>query len=256
MLPTMWRSLVRWGVRLGYVAVLGVLFALSSYLAFSLFVRRGVTPVPTVVGSTLQEARQVAADHGLEIRHRPEEDRFTEDIPPGRILDQSPGAGSLAKRGGRIEVVLSRGRERVAVPDLVGQPLPAARVTLAAAGLDVGGIRQIFSPRPEGTVATQDPLPGEEIDRSVAVDLYLVAEDRRETFLMPDLIDRPIDSVRPFLERSGFRLGTVKYEPYEGIREPVVLRQYPLAGHPLRRGEVISLVVAAVEESGGGREMS
>jgi len=28
-----------------------------------------------------------------------------------------------------------------------------------------------------------------------------------------------------------------------------VLRQFPLPGHPLRRGEVISLVVAAVPEA-------
>lgn len=252
----MWRSLLRWGMRLGYLCVLGALFALSSYLAFSLFVRRGVTPVPTLVGSTLQEGRQLAADHGLEIRHRPEEARFTDDVPPGRILDQSPGAGSLAKRGGRVDVVLSRGRERIVVPDLLGRQLPAARVTLAATGLEVGGVRQIFASGPEGTVAAQHPRPGDEIDRSIAVDLYLVAEDRMETFVMPDLINRPIDAVRPFLERSGFRLGSVKYEPYEGIREPVVLRQYPLPGHPLRQGEVISLVVAAVEGRGAGREVS
>jgi hypothetical protein len=40
----------------------------------------------------------------------------------------------------------------------------------------------------------------------------------------------------------------VKYEPYEGIEAGVVLRQYPLAGHPLRRHDVISLVVAAPAE--------
>ena len=32
---------------------------------------------------------------------------------------------------------------------------------------------------------------------------------------------------------------------YEGVREGAILRQYPLAGHPLDRRETISLVVAA-----------
>ena len=80
---------------------------------------------------------------------------------------------------------------------------------------------------------------------------HLVAENRGETYLMPDLIDHDVREVRRFFEGHGFRIGSVKYEPYEGIRDPVVLRQYPLPGHPLRHGEVISLVVAAAPELGG-----
>ena len=250
-LPRMWRGLLRWVLRLGYVAVLAVLFALSSYLAFSLFVRRGVTPVPTMVGLELGEAREIASDHGLEIRHRPEEDRFATEVPPGRVLDQRPAAGSLAKRGGRIEVVLSKGRERIEVPELVGQALPAARITLAAAGLEVGDVRQVLATAPEGTVALQAPRAGREVDRETPIDLFLVAQNRGETYLMPDLINRDVAEVRRFLEAGGFRVGSVKYEPYEGIRSPVVLRQFPLPGHPLRSGEVISLVVAATAEAEG-----
>ena len=40
-------------------------------------------------------------------------------------------------------------------------------------------------------------------------------------------------------------MGTVKFEPYEGILDGTILRQTPLPGHPLRRRDVISLVVAA-----------
>jgi serine/threonine-protein kinase len=251
MLPAMWRGVLRWVLRLGYLAVLGALFGLSAYVAFSLFIRRGVTAVPTLVGSSLEEARQVAADHGLVLGHDPAEDRYAAEVPPDRVLDQQPEAGSLAKRGGRIDVVLSRGRERVAVPDLAGQALPAARVTLAGLGLAVGEVRQIFATAPEGTVAAQEPAGGREVDRQSPVDLYLVAENRGETYLMPDLIDHDVREVRRFFEGHGFRIGSVKYEPYEGIRDPVVLRQYPLPGHPLRHGEVISLVVAAAPELGG-----
>ncbi|HXT19989.1 MAG TPA: PASTA domain-containing protein, partial [Thermoanaerobaculia bacterium] len=68
----------------------------------------------------------------------------------------------------------------------------------------------------------------------------------RETYVMPDLVDRDYRSVRSFLEVHGFRVGSVKFEPYEGVSESLVLRQFPLPGHPLRRGEVISLVVASV----------
>jgi serine/threonine-protein kinase len=245
----MWRRLVLWLVRGAYLVAVVALFVVSGYVAFSLFVRRGVTPVPGLVGLPLEEAAQRLADHGLELRHDEEEDRFAEEVPPGRVLEQSPAAGSFAKRGGQIEVVLSRGRRRIGVPDLGGKSLAAAQVTLAAAGLQVGRVAQVFAQggtSVEGTVLEQDPVAGTEVGRSSPVHLFLVAENLGERYLMPDLIDRDYREVRHFFERHGFRVGSIKFEPYEGVSRAVVLRQFPLPGHPLRRGEVISLVVAAV----------
>ena len=46
-------------------------------------------------------------------------------------------------------------------------------------------------------------------------------------------------------EAAGFRFGAVTFEPYEGISEGTILRQGPLPGHPLRRSDALSLVVAA-----------
>ena len=50
---------------------------------------------------------------------------------------------------------------------------------------------------------------------------------------------------RAFLESRGFRLGNVKVEPYEGVPGGIVLRQFPLPGHPLRGHDAVSLVVSA-----------
>ena len=63
---------------------------------------------------------------------------------------------------------------------------------------------------------------------------------------MPDLVYRDYDLVRLFFERRGFQLGGVKPEIYEGVPPGVILRQYPLAGHPLTRSDVISLVISTV----------
>jgi beta-lactam-binding protein with PASTA domain len=62
---------------------------------------------------------------------------------------------------------------------------------------------------------------------------------------MPDLVYRDYEQVRRFFEARGFKLGSVKFEPYENVPAGVVLRQFPLPGHPLARRDVISLVVAS-----------
>jgi len=245
----MLRGFLRWVGRFAYVGVLGTLFVLTAYSAFSVFVRRGVTPVPGLVGLDLQEAKQLLGDHGLALVHREETDRFTDEVALGRIMEQRPVAGSLAKRGGRIDVVLSRGKRLVEVPDLSGRALPAAQVTLAAVGLAVGATASVFSSAgPVGTVVLQDPTPGDQVDRGAPVTLFLIADGLVDTFVMPDLVDKEYRLVRHFLDTRGFRLGSIKFEPYEGVSDSIVLRQFPLPGHPLRRDDVISLVVAAVPE--------
>jgi beta-lactam-binding protein with PASTA domain len=251
--PPVLRRLALLVVRGVYLGVVLGVFVLSAYVAFSMFVRRGVTPVPSLVGLDLSEAAELVADHGLILRHREGEDRYAEEIPPDRVLSQQPGAGGLAKRCGVVEVVLSRGRRLVAVPDLAGQTPAAAQFTLSAAGLEMGRSAEVFSTSAAaGTVVAQAPAAGAEVDRGVAVNLYYSADRLVATYVMPDLVDREYRQVRSFLEGNGLRLGSVKFEPYEGISRSVVLRQFPLPGHPLRRDEVISLVVASTPDGGAG----
>jgi serine/threonine-protein kinase len=170
-------------------------------------------------------------------------------VPAGRVLEQRPGAGSFAKRGGVVDVVLSRGKRVIAVPDLAGSAVAAAQVTLQAAGLALGSVAQIFADAPAGSIVLQEPDAGVQVGPGTPVRLFLAADTRRETYVMPDLVDKDYRLVRAFLDGNGFRVGSVKFEPYEGVSESLVLRQYPLPGHPLRRGEVISLVVASVPQA-------
>jgi len=234
--------------------VLGVLalFVVAGYWSFGRFVRRGVVAVPDVSARGEAEARQVLGAAGLRLQRAAEGARYDETVPPGELLRQSPSAGSLVKRGSLVEVVVSLGPELVEVPELRGKALQAAQVTLRGAGLTVGSTAAIFSidGRP-GTVVEQDPRAGSLASRSTPVRLFLCLEARAQKYLMPDLVYRDYEEVRGFFERRDVRLGSVKFERYEGIFPGVVLRQFPLAGHPLRHGDVISLVVAGGQTAEG-----
>lgn len=231
--------------------LLFVLFSLAAYLSFSQFVRRGVTPVPDVVGLPREQAEAVLADSGLDLEVDPEAERYDDTVPAEAVLRQKPAARSLAKRGGTVRVGLSLGPEVVEVPDLAGMDLAGARVTLSAVGLEMGHVSAVYGlAGPSGTVVEQDPPAGSVVGYAADVDLYFGEQSHAEAFLMPDLIYRDHDLVRHFFERRGFQLGGVKPEAYEGVPEGVILRQYPLAGHPLTRNDVISLVVSIPAEDG------
>ena len=240
---------------LGYVAYAGavlLVFVATGYISFNKFVRSGATTVPTVVGLTEAGASAALAGAGLDLRVSEDDQRFDETMPAGRVLQQDPTPGSVVKEGAVVEVIVSLGQQLVEVPDLTGQALQAAQVTLQAAGLGLGRTSGVFSATGvPGTVVDQSPGPGDQVGRAESVELFLCLEGRADTFVMPDLVYRNFDDVRTFFERRGFRFGSVKFESYEGISPGVVLRQYPQPGHPLKRQDVISLVVATPDRIQG-----
>ncbi len=226
--------------------MLAVLFVAAGYLSFSRFVRSGGTEVPDLVGRPQAELATLAEERGLECRVREGSGRYDDLVPAGHALSQIPPAGSLVKRGATIKVVLSQGPRLMEVPDVRGKALQAAQVTLAAAGLGVGRTAGVHTlDAKPGSVHEQFPIAGERVGKASQVNLYLATSSKASTFLMPDLVYRDHETVRSFFERRGFRMGSVKFEPYESLATGVVLRQFPLAGHPLRRQDVISLVVVS-----------
>lgn len=227
-----------------YAVLVLAVFTLAGYVSFSLFVRSGVTTVPDLVGLAESDVESRLTDQGLRVRRSYDSDRFDEEIPAGHVLEQSPDSGSLMKRGAAVEVVVSLGPERLTVPAIEGKTLQAAQVTLTSAGLGIGRIVNVFSYGVQpGTVVEQAPSAESRVGRGTTVALFLSAASRSDSFVMPDLAYRNLEVVRHFFERRGFRLGSIKFEPYEGFSPGVILRQYPLPGHLLGRQDVISLVV-------------
>lgn len=235
---------------LAYGGVLFLVFAASSYIAFSVFVRSGVTAAPDILGLPLEEARIALSDQGFELRVG-DDSHYDANVPADHVLEQEPAGGSLVKRGALISVTLSQGPLQITVPDLLGQSGPAAQMALAGASLALGRSQRVMSPGVEpGTVIDQSPRPGRSIPPGSTVDLLVAQVSAAEGYVMPDLVYRDYDQVRNYFEKRGFQVGGPHSESYEGIRPGTILRQLPPAGHRLRRSETISLVVSASPEGG------
>lgn len=242
----MLRKILRAAGLIVYALLVAVVFITSAYLAFSAFVRSGTTTVPQVQGKAPDEAEALLREKGLR-PERSKEDRYDKDVPAGKIASQNPDPGAWVKRGSPVEVVISRGPQQVEVPALAGRALSAAQFTLSAVGLGIGRALAAYVPGNSGVVVEQDPPAGGAVPPATPVDLMIALPNPGERYVMPDLIYRNYEQVRPAFQSQGFRLGSVKFEPYEGVASGVILRQFPLAGHPVSRQDAISLVVATAE---------
>lgn len=231
---------------LAFVCLLAVAFGGSSYFWFKFWVRGKSIPTPNLIGRTLTEARAACSDLGLVVVVDNGKDRHGDNVPAGSVVWQNRAPESLIKRGTRIHVGQSLGPLVLRVPDLTGKSARTAMLQLSQRNLRLGAISYFHYGQLQNAAAAE-PAIGEVAGEQSAVSVAIALPPAQPAFVMPDLINRRFDDVKYRLENYGFILSNVKFEPYPGVDDGTVIRQYPLPGGKVRKGEPISLVVARQE---------
>jgi len=130
----------------------------------------GQVAVPDVVGQSEASAEGELAAGGFTVSVS-EEDSGGD---AGRVLSQSPGAGTEVEKGSAVSIVVSREAPPVGVPGVVGEPEAAARAALARAGFDVAVSEAAVQSRDEnGLVQSQDPGAGDRARRGSSVTIVV-----------------------------------------------------------------------------------
>lgn len=224
-------------------------FGGSTYFWFTFFVKGRSLPTPNLIGRTVADARRITQDLGVDLEIDASHRRNSDRVPLGNIVwqNRTAGATSFIKRGSTIRVELSAGPLVLRVPDLAGQSAGTGMLRLGQQNLKRGDLAYIEADA-RGVLAA-DPPAGTVVAPQSAVSLLVSVAPGASRYVMPDLIDKRLDVVRPALEARGLIVSTVKYEAYPGIANGIIIRQYPLRGAPVSSRDPISVVVSQQEES-------
>jgi serine/threonine-protein kinase len=206
---------------------------------------------PNLVGRPLNEAKAICSDLGITLKVDPERQRNSDKIPAGFVVwqNRTPGTTNLVKRGTTISVELSAGPLVLRVPNLDGQSARVALLLLSRQNLKLGNLAYADVAEKEGIVG-EEPPPETVVAAQTPVSLLVSNPPPSPAYIMPDLIDRPLDAVRPSLERRGLTISTVKFEAYPGIADGIIIRQFPLRGAAVSGRDPITVVVSKQEEGG------
>ncbi len=232
-------------------AVLIVLaFGFSSYVWFTFFIRGKSVSTPNLIGKSVDDAKAICSDLGIELSVDAEHRRSSDKVAAGNIVwqNRAPGATNLVKRGTKIKVELSTGPLILRVPDFSGERRSGTAVLrLAQQNLKAGSVTNVDGAQ-QGVLAA-DPPKGTVVAAQTPVSLLVGVAPPPPAYIMPDLIDRPLDQVRPYLESHGLIVSTVKFEAYPGIRDGIIIRQFPLRGARVSARDPITIVVSRQEET-------
>src|SRR5439155_23314500 len=115
--------------------------------------------IPDVVG--LKEPQAIDKLHNFGFSAHILRDT-SDTIPLGVVISQSPNAGTKVAKGTSVEVDISKGKEKVTVPSVLGKTEADAVSTLTNAGLRAN-VFSVHSNKPANTVTGQDPPVGTKI---------------------------------------------------------------------------------------------
>ena len=168
-------------------------------------------------------------------------------VPPGIVVEQRPAPGGLHPRAQLIQVTVSLGRPRGAVPNLVGLPAADARAALEARGFQVVELSAFNQDVPAGLVLRQDPLAGTIADRRSVVALHV--SRGIETVTVPPLVGRTEDDARRAIEVTGLVVGEITYRESGAVPNGIVEAQLPPAGTLAPKGSDVQITVVRVGEA-------
>jgi serine/threonine-protein kinase len=202
---------------------------------------------PTLVGRSLVQARAVvraaADDAGVTAPAvRVAGRRYSERLPAGAVLAQSPPAGDRLDPPSALSVRLSLGSALAAVPSV-----SAMRTRDAARALREQGFTPVmrWAPSrsvPVGFAIETRPAEGERVRRPAEVEVF--ESTGPPLVRVPDVVGEGADSAVSALEDAGF--STTVEQRFEADADPgTVLEASPSAGERARYGSQIALVVAS-----------
>jgi serine/threonine-protein kinase len=207
--------------------------------------------VPKLAGLTFNEALQRLSDLKLQAQRK---EVFNNIRPEGEVVSQDPKPGKSVPEGSAVIVRVSKGKQTVAVPDVLGQDRESAEEELASAGFDV---RVVTGPAdaPEGTVFAQSPDPGVESARGSGVQISI--SEGPQTVSVPSVVGQDQNTAQDALEEAGFAVQVQQAETSDPTQDFIVQSQDPSGGVQVEPGSTVTIVVGvfvepAPEEGGDG----
>lgn len=142
----------------------------TIYLTISKGKEKKNTTVPGVVNTTRENAEVALKNAGLSVGSTTE--AFSDTVAAGNVISQSIAKDTSVEEGVTVDLVISKGPEKITMPNLWGNPKDRAIEKLHALGLSVE-VYEEYSDDTEGRVFKTTPTADEKVAPGSMVQIYL-----------------------------------------------------------------------------------
>ncbi|MFF9200370.1 Stk1 family PASTA domain-containing Ser/Thr kinase [Streptomyces sp. NPDC014986] len=194
---------------------------------------------PNFIGESRADAekRAVNGDVKLSFTEKP-----CEDQSKGNICSQDPEAGTEVPKDFTVNLVVSTGAPKVAVPSVVGDSLEDARTELEGEKYEFAvEVKEEVNAEAPGTVLKQDPALGEEVEKGTTITLTIAKAEAKST--VPDVINKTCDEAKAQMTANGLIGNCTEEETGDPNLVGKVIRTTPAANTQVDKNSQVQIVV-------------
>lgn len=232
-----------WAVVLGVFIVLA---GATTLWARSYFGGASVI-VPPLENLTVRDAGIALEKLKLTLAPNPEQE-FSDKVEEGKIIRQTPTAGSTLKEGKEVAVVVSKGADKAEFPDLLSRAFTKDQAIYM---LQTAGFTAIPTIEerpgqdvPEGVVVAQDPAPKTPWPKSGPIHLTVSGGPLVQTIPMPNIVGWGVEDAQKEIKDKKLVWGSVSSEPSNIYPPNVVISTTPKANEPIAQGSEVTVVIS------------
>jgi serine/threonine-protein kinase len=183
--------------------------------------------VPNVRGKPYAEAESTLKGLGLLVTRV---DAFHNSVAKDRVIDQDKDPDTIVAQGKTVTLTVSKGKERVTVPDVRNKPEAEAMQMISAAGLTATVQRAFNETVPSGVVISQNPEPNAKADKGTAI--TIVVSSGPPNVAAPNIRCKTRTQAADIATSNGLKIR------FEG-NDRFVVDQQPAPGTQVPRGSTL-----------------
>ena len=224
-------------------------------LVITLAVMNSSTPedvqIPNVVGLSQEEAKQRVEDSNLKFNISREE--YNSEVEAGYVISQDPAYinNYSVKEGSTVNVVISKGKELVKMPKVIGMEYSEAESTLRQLGIEIEKIEETSQRVESGYVISQEVSEGTEIETGTTVKIHVSTGTGIKKVTVTSVVGQTRDEAKNTLTSLGLEVNFVEEEDTTKS-DGVVLKQSIDAGTSVDEGTAITITVNKIEQNKQG----
>ncbi|MFF7759648.1 Stk1 family PASTA domain-containing Ser/Thr kinase [Streptomyces griseorubiginosus] len=196
--------------------------------------------VPNIVNQSQSDATRQLSNVDLKIGQVTQ--KACENTSKGNICEQDPTAGTKVDKNTAVNIVVSTGAPKVAVPSVLGQDVDQATETLEGDKYQfVVKTKQEESAEKPGTVLSQDPKLGAEVEKGSTVTLTIAKAEEKST--VPDVTGQSCEDAKKQMQANNLVGNCTEVETEDTNQIGKVIATSPQAGTQADKGSSVNIQI-------------
>lgn len=194
--------------------------------------------VPNVAGKSQSDASSILTNAGLKVSVN---ESYSSTVAAGKVISQSPASGNSVDKNSTVTITVSKGVQKVTVPNVAGKSQSIAESTLKNTGLKVSVNESYSNTVAAGNVISQSPSSGSSVNKNSTV--TITVSKGAEKVKVPNVTGKSESAATSALKNAGFKI-SIKQDYSNTVTSGNVISQSPSAGSSVAKNSTVTITVS------------